>query len=297
MEKKTQQKVYRLSSQGEEKLKNMGLSNVEMKIIQTSLEEGISKASQQEKNKYTKATLFEVIDKLVQNLPWFVEQQVTGGASATETEEEKTKQAANFHKVLTELAVKEAEGAKDACAHYMRGACRFGREGKDCTKDHPQTCREFEKKGDRGCQDPCPASKTHRKICKAFEKGTCNKGNSCTSGIHPNVLGQILEEERKKSEEEKAEKEQTKNDRALFLSEMEKLKTAMEGLQKGVEDNNRKIQALQPVQYVQQPFQQPLQQQILPVQQFQPAQQYQPALPPPPLQQGGGAGAWPNRQQ
>ena len=287
--KKTQQKVYRLNSQGEEKLKSMSLTNLEMNIIQTSLEEGIAEAPQSEKNKYKKDILFGVIDKLVQSLPYFVEQVVEEGASNTGMEEEKTKQAEKFHKALTDLTVKESKGEKAECSHYMRGACRFGRDGGDCNNEHPPLCREFELKGDRGCQEPCKAKKAHRKLCKAFTNGTCQKGKSCSAGIHPSVLGKIVEEEKKQQAEEKAEKEQAKNDRALFLAEMEKMKAAMEGVQKGVEENKKMIQNLQPtVQYVQ-PLQQPLQQQVLPLQQYQQTQ------PPPQLNQGGGA--WLNRQQ
>ena len=128
--RKTQQKVYRLNSQGEEKLKSMNLTNMEMKIIQTSLEEGIAEAPQSEKNKYKKDILFGVIDKLVQSLPYFVEQVVEEGASNTGMEEEKTKQAEKFHKALTDLTVEESKGEKAECSHYMRGACRFGRDGR-----------------------------------------------------------------------------------------------------------------------------------------------------------------------
>ena len=290
------QRIYKVTSTGMEKLKELGISSTEMEALKTALAEGIMNSKK--KPQIKKDTLCSLLDKLVPNHPWFSLQVPEEGAPLAVIEAGKQDAKKKLEEALQGATSSDSPEEKPICKHFMRGACRFGASGKlvtpqgtlECPDTHPQTCLKFERKGYRGCEEPCAAEKTHRTICKHFEKGTCAKGANCTSGIHPFLLGKILSDERKKEEEEKKAKEQEKKEHEDFLEDYRNLKKMVFELKKEVEECRNQQNRPQTVHYVQQPPQ--MMPQLAPTQVHQPPGQIQNIQPPPPQNQGA---MWPSR--
>ena len=72
------QRIYKVTSTGMEKLKELGISSTEMEALKTALAEGIMNSKK--KPQIKKDTLCSLLDKLVPNHPWFSLQVPEEGA-------------------------------------------------------------------------------------------------------------------------------------------------------------------------------------------------------------------------
>ena len=289
------QKIYEVTQVGMEKLKELGISSHEMEALRTALGEGIMNSKK--KTNIKKDTVCSLLDKLVPNHPWFQLQVPVEGAAAAVVEADKVAAKKKLDEVLEDATNKDSPEEKQTCKHFMRGNCRFGGTGKmntpqgvlECPDSHPQTCKNYERKGYKGCEEPCPTEKTHRLICKHFEKGNCSRGANCTFGIHPFLLGKALTEERKKEEEERTAKALAEKKQKDFLEDYENLKKMVFQMKKELEECRGQINRTPTVHYMPQPNQ------MLPQMQQQQIQQPPAQIPstqPQPQNQGV---MWQNR--
>ena len=131
---------------------------------------------------------------------------------------------------------------KKVCPHYNRGPnyCKYGVVGNGCENEHPESCPEFDKKGDRGCENPCGKGLHHRPVCqKLTAQLQCTLGKKCRA-YHPPEFEKWARKElekRAKEDEEQAKKTKEQAEVKAFLEqERPKMERENQELKQRVQD-------------------------------------------------------------
>ena len=83
-------------------------------------------------------------------------------------------------KDLKDSSSRENNGNK-ICRFYLRGTCKHGKKGTNCTYDHPALCFKFTTKGDLngGCKKGNECKYVHPKLCWSLKTGKICRKNNC----------------------------------------------------------------------------------------------------------------------
>ena len=197
--------------------------------------------------KMKKDLLWKTLAKLIVSGGILEVKEATGEDAATlaktnnEKFDEDQKEILEGNPKAGEGTTPEEEAFKDICPYFDRGPnlCKYGIVGMGCGFAHPETCIEFDKKGEIGCSSPCERGYHHRPVCKFLEKKeVCPGGQKCgpTKIYHPPELEKMVLKDAGKRDEEKKKKAKEAEERKAFLGETKKLKEENQGLKKEIED-------------------------------------------------------------
>ena len=88
------------------------------------------------------------------------------------------------------------ENVKTVCNFHLQGRCKHGRYGTHCKDSHPNLCRQFIRKGEKGCSLGDGCKFLHPKLCvKSLQDNVCPRKRCffyhVTGSTRPNLSNQV----------------------------------------------------------------------------------------------------------
>ena len=98
--------------------------------------------------------------------------------------------------VTTPQSADHSVTVKAVCNFHLQGRCKHGRFGAHCKDSHPKLCRQFIRKGEKGCRHGDSCEFLHPKLCvKSLQDNVCPRKRCflyhVTGSTRPNLSNQV----------------------------------------------------------------------------------------------------------